>query len=155
TGSVTSVSAAPDGVTVASGGLDGTVKLWKLADGAQLRSVGSGSPVRTIALGATVLVAGDDEGPIKGWNPLDGSAQRSLVGDTAAIQTVVLKRDGSALASGSRDLTLRLWRISDGAETFSLRIAGGGDVRAIAVSDDWQFATAAGPVPPIPLWSIG
>src|SRR5437773_2419051 len=37
--SVTAVAYAPDGATVASGGYDGTIKLWRVADGMLLRTL--------------------------------------------------------------------------------------------------------------------
>jgi WD40 repeat protein len=45
----------------------------------------------------------------------DGSLVRTLKGHTNTVLSVSFSPDGRLLASGSRDKTIKLWRVADGA----------------------------------------
>ena len=82
---------SPDGNTLASAGMGGTVRLWDPGTGKQVRAL--------VQFGLTDT---NQEFP---------AATRQ----TAWIDTLAFSPDGSILASGDHRGTVRLWRLSDGS----------------------------------------
>ena len=94
--SVTAVAYAPDGATVASGGYDGTIKLWRVADGMLLRTL------------------------------TGHQAPPSFYGKPAAIRSLAFSPDGATLASAGNESTVKVWRVADASviQTLSAAFAG-------------------------------
>ena len=70
TGWVYSIAFAPDGQTIVTGSRDGTVKLWSIASGRELRTLDDDhTPVRSLALSAdgALLAVGKTDGDITLW----------------------------------------------------------------------------------------
>ena len=73
---VNSVAFSPDGGTLASGSLDGTIRLWDVADPADPRPLGQPLTGSTVAVDSVAfspdghtLASGSDDGTIRLWNP--------------------------------------------------------------------------------------
>ena len=113
---VRSVSFSPDGATLASGSLDGTVRLWDVATGEPIATLGgresSVSSVSFSADGAT-LASGSGR-RVQLWAVVTGEAIATLEGHTDWVYSVSFSPDGSTLASGSWDDTVRLWAVATG-----------------------------------------
>ena len=88
---VRSVAFAPDGQTLASGSRDGTVRLWRVADGVLLRTLeGHTDGVWSVAFapdGAT-LASGSRDGTVRLWRVADGTPLRTLEGHTYWVNSV-------------------------------------------------------------------
>jgi dipeptidyl aminopeptidase/acylaminoacyl peptidase len=114
---VSSVAFSPDGAWLASGSWDGSVKLWRMSDGALVRTLSNLSAVSSIAFSpdGRLLVSGGGNGIIRIWRVSDGARVRTLRGHTDWVTSAAFSPDGAWLASGSWDRTIRLWRVSDGA----------------------------------------
>jgi WD40 repeat protein len=132
TGAVWSVALAADGQLLASGGGDGTARLWSLADlrpgersmlGMQEASTGrllttvqsrSGA-VWSVALAADgrLMASGSGDGRVWLWEPSTGQPIATLQGHTGGVWGLALSADGHLLASGSEDGTVRLWSLAD------------------------------------------
>jgi WD40 repeat protein len=70
-GWVRSVAFCPDGKTLASAGLDGTVRLWRVATGKEIRRFrGHQSGVHSVAFSAdgSVLVSGSADSTLLSWD---------------------------------------------------------------------------------------
>ena len=142
------VGALPDGTQViVSGGGDGTVRVWRLADGAPIGEPLTGHPggVYAVAVGALpdgtpVIISGGGHGTVRVWRLADGApVGEPLTGHRGGVYAVAVGAlpDGTPVivsGGGWGDGTVRVWRLADGApvgQPLTGHIDGG--VAAVAV----------------------
>ncbi len=127
---VDSIAASPDGLFLATGEFDTTVKLWDAATGKLLLTLfGHSSQVVSVAFrpdGKTLASASED-GTIKLWDALTGREMLTLVGHTSGVLGVAFSADGNRLYSASRDGTVRIWDLSASAGRDGLNLVGHSD----------------------------
>jgi len=101
-----------------SGMQDGSLMLWRAADGARERTWeghGWGHAVRALAfLPPGTVVSGSTDGTLRVWRLSDCTCVAALSGHTDTVRCVLALPDGRVL-SGSDDASLRLWSLRDGA----------------------------------------
>ena len=118
------VAYAPDGATLASGGDDGTVRIWDARTGQQQYELtGHTGPVSSVAYapdGAT-LASGGDDGTVRIWDATTGQQQYELTGHTGPVNSVAYAPDGATLASGGNDGTVRIWDATTGQQQLASR----------------------------------
>jgi WD40 repeat protein/tRNA A-37 threonylcarbamoyl transferase component Bud32 len=153
---VTAVAISADGNTIASGGLDDSIKVWDRSTGELLRTLtGHHKPINCLSISpdGQTLVSGSDDHTVRLWHLASGNLLRSLTGHTRDVNSVVISTDGQLLASGSEDRTVRLWNLATGE---MLRAFSGlaGMVRSVALSPNGQFLVSGGLDNQIKLWSL-
>jgi WD40 repeat protein/predicted Ser/Thr protein kinase len=117
-GRVWCVAFSPDGVTLGTGEMDGTVRLYRVADGTLLRiiQVGGRTPCDlAFSPDGAMLASGSDDNSVRVWRTSDGALLHRMMGHTNSVDSVAFSPDGRIVASGSDDNTIRLWGAADGA----------------------------------------
>jgi hypothetical protein len=150
------VAVSPDGALVATGDHAFNVKLWDVATGKLIKTLGAHSgDVNAIAFssdGALLATAGEDHN-VGVWDVKTGMLKRSLKGHAEPVLSVAFSPDGTEIASGSNDSTIRLWRTSDGK--FLRSFTGQSySVSAVFFSPDGRRLASAGWADGVTLWDV-
>jgi RNA polymerase sigma factor (sigma-70 family) len=168
---VHSVAFSPDRKTLASGNAHGTVSVWEVATGKEIR-------VLQGRQGAVVSAAFSSDGKLLAARCMDGDiflwetstwkqARRidappatfppSHTGSTAWAFRIAFSPDGKSLAAAAGDLTgrdneIRLWDVGTGKECRRFR-GHQGAVRSFAFAPDGKTLASAGDDKTVRLWS--
>ena len=115
---------------VASGCQSGSVRLWRFAERSGSKRCGmlhartGGSITALVAVSASTLICGLDDGIVRMWRlrgtagggAIDGALQCSVNAHEDAVRCLALlpthTAERSILASGSHDMTVKVWRCS-------------------------------------------
>ncbi|XP_039626732.1 U3 small nucleolar RNA-interacting protein 2 [Polypterus senegalus] len=141
---------------VTAGGRDGTVRVWKIAEESQLVFHGHGGSIDCVQLiNEEHMVTGADDGSVAVWSvnrkkPLVTIKQaHGCYGDGALAQpywicSMAALQNGDAVASGSHDSKVQLWRCSEGFRSmeplFSIPLVG--FVNSLKFSNSGKFLAA-------------
>jgi WD40 domain-containing protein len=124
-GRVFSIEFSGDGKTLVAGSWDGTVRLYAVATGKELRQFENQlAPIRSVAISpdGKVVACGSESSNIVLWDAATGKHLRRLAGHKGPITFVAISPNGKLLVSKSYDQTLRLWDLASGNEL--RRLAG-------------------------------
>ncbi|HEX2915392.1 MAG TPA: WD40 repeat domain-containing protein [Chloroflexia bacterium] len=125
-GPVEALAFSPDGKSLFSASSDRTVRQWEIPSGKRLATFKGLPPdffeFYALAVspdGQRVAAAGSGNSersyyPIKVWEVKTGRELANLTGHTLPVRSLAFSPDGSQLASGGNDQTVRLWNIASG-----------------------------------------
>ncbi len=134
-GIVRSVAFSPDGSRIATGGDDGSTKLWD-RDGKPITTINSDQDgVYSVAFspdGSRIATGGYD-GSTKLWDR-DGKPITSINSNQGIVNSVAFSPDGSRIATGGYDGSTKLWD-RDGKPITSIN-SNQGIVNSVAFSPD-------------------
>jgi len=138
---VNDVAFDPNGSRLATGGWDGTARVWEVTTGRELTRVSHGISVSTVAFspdgtkfatGNNGKTSGNDH-TTRVWDAVTGEELARMEHD-GGVSMIVFSPDGSRLATASEDGTARVWDVATGQEL--ARMEHDGMVEAVAFSPD-------------------
>nr|VFK16056.1 MAG: WD40-like Beta Propeller Repeat [Candidatus Kentron sp. LFY] len=159
-GNVNAIAFSPDGKWLASGGDDGTVKLWEISIGKLIVTLRHGkynSDIESVSFSpdGELLASGGDWGSIKLWEMPSGKLIATLDGHKFGVR-VSFSPDGKWLASGGGgggDGTVKLWEMPSGKLIATLK--NHEYVSAVSFSPDGKWlASGGGDGGAVRLWEI-
>ncbi len=112
-GNIEEIVFSQDGLIVASGGYDCTIKLWNLQTGCEIKSLRAYSTIKALTFSPVepILASGGTDGTIKLWDLKTMEEIYSFKGNKGDTQALAFSPDGKWLASGDRS-TIRLWKFN-------------------------------------------
>jgi WD40 repeat protein/transcriptional regulator with XRE-family HTH domain len=145
---------ADGGRLLASGGADGTLRVWEVSTRRLLADLeGHTSAVWGVALdpGSRMLASGSEDGAIRLWDLTTSQCLATLQGHTNAVYGVALSEGGELLATCGADGTVRLWDTGTARLRVTLR-GHAGVVRGVALSADGRLVVSGGFDETVRLW---
>lgn len=139
TGDVRAIAAgACDGRPVfASGGEDGSVRLWEAGTSDFLRSIEAHpKPVRALVFAGDILVSAGEDGVVERWDPATGER----IGAPRPEPVVALAAAGNLVAAAGADQRIRVWDASTGAPRADFDVRR--EVTSISLSSSADRLTA-------------
>jgi WD40 repeat protein len=141
--SVLSVAISSDGSLALSSSETGTLKLWEVATGKEVRTFSSvwertfralGFPsfdmdIQSVAFApdGRFALSGDNDQHFKLWEVATGEEIRSFKGHTGPVSSVAFSPDGRFAISGSSEGAFRIWYVETGLELARMLAAPGGE----------------------------
>ncbi|HEY9829688.1 MAG TPA: NB-ARC domain-containing protein, partial [Stenomitos sp.] len=114
---ILTVAISPCGNLLATGDVNGEVRLWQVADGKQLFTLkGHSSWVWSVCWSPDghTLASSSDDCTVRLWDVQEGRCVRVLRGHSSGVGAVTFSPDGRTLASSSDDASVRLWHVGEG-----------------------------------------
>ena len=132
-----SAAFSPDSAQVASGHIDGALKLWEVATGRLIRTLWHAKSVDAVAFSrdGTKLLSGSTDTTVKLWDTATGQLVRTFDGHSASVRSVAFTPDEKRVISGGYDTTARVWDAATG-EQLALLLT--------AKDDEWLVITPGG-----------
>ena len=153
---LTGVRYGPDGRTIATCGIDTTLRLWDAQDGHERRVFrGHRGPTNYPAFspdGRRVATTSDD-GSARIWDVQTGETLIAFRGHRGAFHGVVFSPDGQRLVTSSPDGTVRVWDATTSPEARTIT-ASKSPVRALAFSPDGHRLVTGGFDGTLKLWEV-
>jgi hypothetical protein len=164
---VAPVAFSPDGRQIASGCLDGLVRVWDAQTGKEPRLMEgkAGLTRATIIRGLAwspdgrYLAVAKRDGLVVVWNAASGEVLATLQGHEKIAWQVAFSPDGRTLASASADGTVRLWNVAPeqgtpGDRLIRILAEHPAEVRSVAFRSDGRHLVSACLDGTVKVWDV-
>ena len=151
-----SVAFSNDGKYLATGHVDGIIRLWDLSNSQQIKTLkGHTSGVNSVCFNPhdETIVSSSDDKTVRIWNINTGQCLKIFRGHLGFIRSVTANTDMQILASGSDDGTVLLWDINTG-QCLNTLLGHNGSVRSVVFSPDDKILVSGGDDHTVKLWSV-
>jgi WD40 repeat protein len=154
---IRALAVSPDGRLLASGAIDGSIRVWDVKTWKAIHSFraheGHVTGLAFSPDGGQLASSGEDK-IIRVWDAAAWTAVRTLTGHTSTVSSVAFSGDRKYLASGSGDKTVKIWDAANGNEVRTL--AGHTEqVPSVAFSPDSQVLVSASGDATLKIWDVG
>jgi WD40 repeat protein len=153
---VQAVAVTAGGELALTGDFNGTIKVWDLSQGRELRTLtGHSSGVNGVAISAdgTLAISASADKTLKVWDVPSGTTIRTLTGHKGGVRAVAITPDGRIAVSASEDKTLKIWNITTGEEIRTLT-GHSHIIRAIAITPDAKLVISASDDETLRVWNL-
>jgi WD40 repeat protein len=135
-GHITSLAITSDGLRVASGSSDRTIRVWDCRTFEELGLCEHEDEVNSVAFSpdSSLIASGSDDCTVGIWNTRSVEGVTRLTGHTKLVLSVAFFPDGTRIASASFDCTVRMWDARTYEPLASLELSG--QVWTITISPD-------------------
>ena len=154
TSTIEALAFTPDGKILASGGKDGTIRLWNTSTGNQtVRFSSDLNTALTFSTDGKILASIYDDKRIKLWDINTGRELITLKGNIGYSYALAFSADSKILASGSHDGMILIWDVPTGTQLTTLK---GHDnwIKALTFSPDGKTLASGSEDGAIFLWDI-
>jgi WD40 repeat protein/Flp pilus assembly protein TadD len=154
-GVIIDISVSEDGRLLATSGMDGTVKVWRLTTPSSEQKHGWWGPFiadfdwfpggrhAAMVMGLNTAAGPSfDDRTVKLWDSETGAITRVMKGHTGWLTSVAVDPQGRWVLSGSEDQSARLWDAANGALIYAWKDHPGAVVD-VAFAMEGQFAVTA------------
>ena len=151
-GSVTALAFSPDGTQIVGGGRAHLVRVWDRTTGRLLYQWPTEIWDMSLEVspdGTFVLAAGS--GNLDVWNLRTGRHEHTLASQREWIEDLAASRDGSFVATASREGTAKIWELATGRLLRTLA-EGGKALTSVAVSPDGELLITPGAPGRLAVW---
>jgi WD40 repeat protein/tRNA A-37 threonylcarbamoyl transferase component Bud32 len=154
-GNIHCVSISPDGKVIATGGDDGTVRLWDIVAGLEIGRLDEPQcRVACIAFSPNgqTLLTGCEESQVALWDVKTRSKLKSFAGHGARVASIAFFFDGRRFITAGGDKTIRVFDVD--AERRIEDMGAGAMLTGIAVSPDGTTVLACSEDKVVGLWDL-
>lgn len=110
---ISALQFSPDDQILASGGYNGSVKLWKMSNWELIGTLSTSGTVTGLSFSPDgSILAGTDYEVVTLWSTRTGDQITTLIGHQGWVFSTSFSPDGTSLSSSGSDGTLRLWDIT-------------------------------------------
>jgi WD40 repeat protein len=134
TKAVTAAGFLPDGKTLATGSLDGSIKLWDVPTCRKYQKA-----------------MNDSNGTAKVANP---TPKTTFQAHTGGVTALAIRADGAQLLSGGADGTVKFWEVKTGKLALTIAAAHAGGVKAVFYRHDTDEIITAGGDKLVKVWEV-
>ncbi len=151
---------SPDGRFLASGSIDRTVQIWKVDTGEHLLTLYDTTRVFSVAYSPDGRYLASAVGmKVRIWDPSNGEALLTLLGEDEYVNAVAFSPDGEQLATGSANGTVALWntrwedRIGETVHNYEILLYGHEDsIFDVAYSPNGRYLASGSRDDTIIIW---
>ncbi len=154
---VQSIAFNPNGNVLASGGDDGSIRLWDTRTSTHLRTMTDHTSLITNIVfsgDGKMLASASRDNIVRLWDMQTGKIRKTLHGHADKIFSLSLSSDGTTLASASQDNTIRLWDTQTGKIRKTHDLEHSNEIFKMTFSPDGKTLASWSFENPIRLWDV-